>query len=88
MTVRTELLEFPCDFPLKVMGRASEEFRALVRGIVECHAGILTQDRIAERLSRDGNFMSLTFTIRAVNREQLDALYRELTSAAEVLVVL
>lgn len=83
-----ELLTFPCEFPLKVLGRTGEEFRAHARGIVERHTGVLEQSRIAERLSRDGNFLAITFTIAAQGREQLDALYRELTASESIVMVL
>lgn len=83
-----DLFEFPCEFPVKVMGRASTDFRRLTREIVERHAGALGEDQVAERLSQDENFVALTFTIRASSREQLDALYRELTASEEVLVAL
>jgi putative lipoic acid-binding regulatory protein len=80
--------EFPCDFPLKVLGRRSDDFRSIVLGIVQKHAGDIAPDRIEERPSRDGNYLSLTCTFAAESREQLDALYRELTSCERVLVVL
>jgi putative lipoic acid-binding regulatory protein len=83
-----ELFQFPCDFPLKVMGRTTEHFRMRVRDIVERHAGPLEESQLVTRLSADGNFLSLTFNIRAESRTQLDALYRELSAADEVLVVL
>ena len=82
------LLKFPCDFPLKVMGRRSDDFRSIVLGIVQKHAGDIDSTRIEERPSRDGNYLSLTCTFAAESREQLDALYRELTSCERVLVVL
>jgi uncharacterized protein len=82
------LLKFPCDFPLKVLGRRSDDFRSIVLGIVQKHAGALDPARIEERPSRDGNYLSLTCTFAAQSREQLDALYRELTSCERVLVVL
>jgi putative lipoic acid-binding regulatory protein len=85
---RKELLQFPCDFPIKVMGRASDEFRAQAREIVERHAGSIPGDRVTERLSKDGNFLSVTYNIRASSRPQLDELYRELSSHESVLVVL
>ena len=83
-----DVFEFPCEFPIKVMGRASEDFRGLTREIVERHAGTLDDSQVAERLSQDQNFIALTFTIRASSREQLDALYRELTASEDVLIVL
>jgi putative lipoic acid-binding regulatory protein len=82
------LLKFPCDFPLKVMGRRSDDFRSIVLGIVQKHAGDIAPGRIEERPSRDGNYLSLTCTFAAQSREQLDALYRDLTSCERVLVVL
>ena len=82
------LLEFPCDFPLKVMGRDTESFRDATLAIVERHAGKLDADRIRSRPSRGGAFRSVTFTISARSQEQLDGLYRELSAHDEVLIVL
>jgi uncharacterized protein len=82
------LFKFPCDFPLKVLGRRSDDFRSIVLSIVQKHAGDIAPERIEERPSRDGNYLSLTCTFAAQSREQLDALYRELTSCERVLVVL
>jgi putative lipoic acid-binding regulatory protein len=82
------LFKFPCDFPLKVLGRRSDEFRSIVLGIVQKHAGAIAAERIEERPSRDGNYLSLTCTFPAQSREQLDALYRDLTSCERVLIVL
>jgi uncharacterized protein len=83
-----DVFEFPFEFPVKVMGRASPDFRRLTRDIVERHAGTLSDSQIVERLSKDENFIALTFTIRASSREQLDALYRELTASEDVLIAL
>lgn len=82
------LFEFPCDYPLKVMGRHSDDFRSLVLGIVQKHAGEVNPEAIVERPSKDGTYLSLTFTFRADSKAQLDALYRELTSCERVLVAL
>jgi uncharacterized protein len=82
------LFEFPCDFPLKVMGRRTDDFRSLVLGIVQKHAGPVDPACIEERPSKDGNYLSLTCTLRAESKAQLDALYRELTSCEKVLIVL
>jgi putative lipoic acid-binding regulatory protein len=82
------LLVFPCDYPLKVMGRRSDDFRSLVLGIVQKHAGTIIPEAIEERPSKDGNYLSLTCTFQATSREQLDALYRELTACERVLIVL
>jgi putative lipoic acid-binding regulatory protein len=88
VTDADELLQFPCDFPIKVMGRDSESFRSLTLAIVERHAGPLAAKSITERLSRQGRFLALTYTIRAESRAQLDRIYQELTDSGVVLVSL
>ena len=82
------LLEFPCDFPIKIMGRESAEFQALARSLVEKHTGPLTDDAVVSSLSRNGTFVSVTVTVVAQSQEQLDDIYRELTSNDEVLMAL
>jgi len=81
-------LVYPCAYPLKVMGRDTAEFRAKARAIVERHVGPLIDAEVATRSSSEGNFLALTFAITAESREQLDALYRELSSCPEILVAL
>ncbi len=88
MTAPDELFQFPCEFPIKVMGRDSESFRTLTLAIVERHAGALEPDRISERTSSKGRFLSLTYTIRAESRAQLDRIYQDLTDSGVVLVAL
>lgn len=82
------LFQFPCEFPLKVMGRRSDDFRSIVLGIVQKHAGAIDAAKIEERPSKDGTYLSITCTFEAQSRDQLDALYRELTSCERVLIVL
>ncbi len=82
------LLEFPCRFPIKVMGAATDEFRSLALGIVTRHFGPLTPGDIEERPSSGGRYLGLTITVRAESKAQLDAVYGELTSCRQVLVAL
>jgi putative lipoic acid-binding regulatory protein len=82
------LLKFPCEFPIKVMGRDNESFRSMTLAIVEKHAGKLEAGRISERSSSGGRFVALTYTIQARSRRQLDAIYEELTGSGVVLVAL
>jgi uncharacterized protein len=82
------LLEFPCDFPLKVMGRKSEDFRELVVRMVAAEAGPLDDASIRIRESRDGNFVALTIMVRTESQAQLDAIYRALSAHDQVLMVL
>ena len=88
MTGADELFQFPCEFPIKVMGRDSESFRSLTLAIVERNSGPLAAGNITERLSRKGRFLALTYTIRAESRAQLDRIYQELTDSGVVLVSL
>jgi uncharacterized protein len=82
------LLEFPCDFPLKVMGRNEAGFREVAVALVETHAGPLEDARVSARASRDGNFLALTIMLRAESQDQLDAIYEALSAHDQVLIVL
>jgi len=82
------LLKFPCPFPIKMMGRDTEEFRATARTLVERHTGPINDEAINEALSRKGNFVSITITVIALSQEQLDDIYRDVSSHEDVLMAL
>jgi hypothetical protein len=82
------LLEFPCRFPIKVMGAATDEFRSLALGIITRHFGEPAASDIEERPSSGGRYLGLTITVNAESKAQLDAVYTELTSCRQVLVAL
>ena len=82
------LLEFPCDFPIKIMGRESSEFQDLARSLVEKHTGPLADAAVLNSLSRNGNFVSVTITVVATSQQQLDDIYNDLTSNDAVLMAL
>ena len=82
------LLEFPCDFPLKVMGATRDGFAQAVVDVVLKHAPDFDAARVEMRPSKAGNYLSLTCHIRATSKAQLDALYRELTAHPWVKIVL
>lgn len=82
------LLEFPCEFPLKIMGAADAEFAASIAAVVVRHAPDFDTATMEMRPSKAGNYLALTCTVRAVSQVQLDALYRELTAHPMVRVVL
>jgi putative lipoic acid-binding regulatory protein len=88
MTERASLLEFPCDFPLKVMGAAVDGFAQTIATVVLQHAPDFDPATIEMRPSRAGNYLSLTCTIRATSQIQLDDLYRVLSSHPMVKVAL
>jgi len=73
-------LEFPTDFPVKIMGRRVEGFAQAMVDVVRSHAPDFDPATLEMRTSKDGNYLSVTATIRATSREQLDDLYRALTS--------
>lgn len=82
------LLAFPCEFPIKIMGLTQKGFAQAVIGVVARHAPDFDPATMEMRPSREGKYLSLTCTIRAVSREQLDALYRELCDHPMVTMVL
>jgi putative lipoic acid-binding regulatory protein len=82
------LLRFPCDFPIKVMGKAESGFEALVVEIVRHHAPGLGEGAVASRSSSGGRYLAVTVTVRAESRAQLDAIYRELSAHPQVLMSL
>ena len=81
-------LTFPTEFPIKIMGRRADGFAQAIVDVVLRHAPDFDPARLEMRASREGNYLSLTVTINATSREQLDGLYRELTSHPMVVMVL
>ena len=81
-------LAFPCDFPIKVMGRKQPRFVQAVTGIVRKHAPDFDAATVEMRPSRQGKYLSVTCTVRATSRQQLDALYQELCDHPDVVMVL
>src|SRR4030095_17045335 len=88
LTPRPPGLTFPTDFPIRVMGRRGDEFAQAIVEVVQLHAPDFDASTLEMRTSKDGNYLSVTATIRATSREQLDDLYRALTSHPLVKVVL
>ncbi len=82
------LIEYPSDFPIKVMGLNAEGYTAAMSYVVRQFDPDWTEDRLETRESAGGKYLSLTFTVRATSREQLDELYRTLSSHPMAKVVL
>ena len=82
------LLTFPCRFPIKIMGRTQQGFAQSIVLVVQRHAPDFDPRTLEMRASTAGNYLSLTCTINASSREQLDDLYRELTAHPMVTMVL
>lgn len=81
------LLDFPCEFPIKIIGWRSDDFAQQVVEIVLTHAPDFRPETVEMRVSGGGNYLALTCTIQARSRPQLDDLYRALTAHPAVKVV-
>jgi putative lipoic acid-binding regulatory protein len=88
MAVESSLIEYPCDFPIKIMGRTEPGFAQAIVDLVTRHAPDFDSSRVEMRVSKKNRYLSLTCTIRATSREQLDQLYRELCDHPAVVMVL
>lgn len=82
------LLEFPCEFPLKVIGVRTDDFAQQIVAIVLAHAPDFRPETVTMRVSAGGAYLALTCTILARSEPQLDGLYRALTAHPAVKVVL
>jgi uncharacterized protein len=79
------IMSFPCQFPIKAMGIAEDGFDILVVGLVRKHVPDLSEGAIKSRLSQEGKYISITVTVEAESRQQLDNIYLELTGHEKVL---
>ncbi len=82
------LLEYPCEFPLKVFGLQQAGFAQAVLEVVSRHDPGFTAASMEMRASKNARYLSLTCTINATSREQLDALYQELCDHPLIVMVL
>ncbi|TEA77849.1 DUF493 family protein [Allopusillimonas ginsengisoli] len=82
------LIEYPSDFPIKVMGKSRPDLAQVLTEIVKQFDPDFDPATVEMRPSRNGNYIGLTFTVRATSREQLDALYRALHGHEMVSMVL
>jgi len=82
------LITYPSDFPIKVMGKAHPDLAQTLSAVVQQFAPDFDAATVEMRSSKGGNYLGLTFTVRATSRAQLDALYRALHAHPMVSVVL
>jgi uncharacterized protein len=85
---RESALTFPCVFPIKIMGRTQDGFAQAVADVVCKHAPDFDPAALEMRASKEGNWLSVTASVNATSREQLDNLYRELVAHPMVKMVL
>jgi putative lipoic acid-binding regulatory protein len=88
MSEQETLLEFPTDFPIKIMGERRDDFAQTMVDIVIRHAPDFQPETVEMRASSSGNYLSVTCTVRATSKAQLDSLYREVTAHPWVKMVL
>lgn len=82
------LLKFPCDFTIKVTGRANEAFSEAIAIIINQHHEKMAELTIKKKLSAQGNYLSFSLSFLAQSKEHLDAIYQDLSACEHVLVVL
>jgi len=82
------LLEFPCKFPIKAMGRYEDGFESLVTKLILGHAEMYAGEQVTINSSSSGNYISVTVTVEALSKAQLDHIYQDLTDCEQVLVAL
>jgi uncharacterized protein len=83
-----ERLSFPCDYPIKVMVRVEDGVRGHIDAVVERHAGPLDLAAVTERPSAQGNFLGITYVIRATSQDQIARLFAALKLCPQVMLVL
>lgn len=81
------IMEFPCSFSIKVMGKSNTEIEETALAIIREHCSDFSE-KYDKRKSRDGNYIALTFTITAESKAQLDNIYRALSECKEVIMTL
>lgn len=88
MTEKQSLLEFPCEFPIKMMGRTQDGFANAMLEIILRHAPDFDASTMEMKPSRKGNYISLTCTVIATSQAQLDNIYQEISKHPMVLMAL
>jgi uncharacterized protein len=88
MNEEISLLEFPCDFPIKIMGETQDGFANAILAVVMRHAPDFDAATMEIRASKAGRYLSLTCTVRATSQQQLDDMYRDITSHPMVVMAL
>lgn len=79
------IMAFPCQFPVKAMGIAEEDFDILVVSIIRKHVPDLSENAVKSRMSQEGKYISITVNVEAQSKQQLDNIYLELTAHEKVL---
>ncbi|MCW8407600.1 DUF493 domain-containing protein [Legionella sp. PATHC035] len=85
---KTTLIEFPCYFPIKIIGNNSAVFFEEIKQITITHFPNIEDEALSHKMSKDSNYLAITVTVYAENQEMLDTFYRAVTQHPEVKMVL
>lgn len=88
MSEDESLLKFPCDFSIKAMGKAEPDFDLLVIELIRRHAPDIHENSVRSRPSKGGKWVSVTVTLRAESKTQLDAIYMDLSAHEKIVMAL
>lgn len=88
MTASTTALTFPCDFTIKVMGKNDPLFEETVASILKMHYPAITDNAFSKRPSKDNNYIAISIMVLATSKEQLDAVYQQLSDEPLILMAL
>jgi len=88
MALQHSIIKYPCDFPIKIIGQDNQHLTDTILTIVKSHFPSFDTTSLEKRKSKQSKYLSLTCTIRATSRPQLDALYQELYDHPMVVMVL
>ena len=81
-------LKFPCQFPIKAMGKSDCDLDIIVVDIIRKHVPDLSEGAVYNRDSAQGNYTSVTVVVNATSRAQLDAIYQDLVDCEAVIMAL
>jgi putative lipoic acid-binding regulatory protein len=85
---KTTLIEFPCHFPIKIMGKNSHTFLEEIKEITLKHFPNIEQEKISHKISKGNNYLAITVIVYAQNQEMLDTFYQEITKHPDIKMVL
>lgn len=80
--------KFPCDYPVKIIGRASEGFDKRIAAIITKYQDKPFEGKLIPKVSKEGNYLSFTITVQAISQEQLITLFKALKEEKDVLMVI
>ena len=86
--VEAPKIEFPCLYPIKIIGKAEPDFQSTVIEAVERHTGTIDGDLVKAQPSKQNNYLSITVTIAATGEDQLRSIFADLKAIDSVKLVL